>query len=119
MSLYKNLTVWQKSMDLVLAVYRLTEKLPREELYCLGSQLRRAVISIPSNIAEGNARQSSKEYRHFLCIARGSNSEVETQLEICLRLGYCEAMEVKTAFEMCNEVGKMLSAIIKKLTTTT
>jgi len=82
----------------------------------LVSQLRRAVISIPSNIAEGNARHSQKEYAHFLSIARGSKSEVETQIEICIRLKYLKAEQTQTALGLCDDVGKMLSALIKKLT---
>ena len=111
---YRELIVWQKAMDLVIEVYNLTKLLPKEELYVLTSQIRRAVVSIPSNIAEGNARHTSSEYVRFLAIARGSKSEVETQLEICVRLNYLSAEQVQTAMGLCNEVGKMLNSMIQK-----
>ena len=95
--------------------YKLTKLLPRDELYGLVNQLRRAVVSIPSNIAEGNARQSRKEYIQFLSVARGSKSEVETQLEICVRLKYLERDQIKGAMGLCSEIGKMLNTLIKKL----
>ena len=79
---YRDLIVWQKSMELVDEIYRLTNLLPKEELYCLSDQMRRAAISIPSNIAEGHGRQTSKEFRQFLSISKGSVCELETQLEI-------------------------------------
>ena len=88
MAHYKELTVWQKAMDLVVEVYCLVRKLPKEELYALSDQIRRAVVSIPSNIAEGQQRNSKNDFKHFLTIARGSNAEVETQLLICVRLTY-------------------------------
>jgi four helix bundle protein len=114
-AVHRKLKVWHKSMDLVEEVYRLTRILPKDELYCLVYQLRRAVVSIPSNIAEGNARNSHKEYVHFLSIARGSKSEVETQLEICVRLKYLDSEQVKVALGLCDEVGRMLSVLMKKL----
>lgn len=83
---YKGLIVWQKSMDLVTKVYRLTESFPREEMYGLTSQVRRAAISIPSNIAEGRLRSSRKEFRNFLFTAYASGAELETQIEIAKRL---------------------------------
>ena len=85
---YRDLNVWQRGMDLAEQVYRITKKLPNAEIYGLISQMRRAVVSIPSNIAEGYARKSSNAYRHFLLIALGSNSELETQLILCKRIGY-------------------------------
>jgi len=114
-AVYKKLKVWQKAMDLVEEVYRLTKTLPKEETYGLVNQLRRAAISVPSNIAEGNARNSHKEYIHFLSIARGSKSEVETQLEICVRLNYLDTTQTQRAAGLCNEVGKMLNTMIRKL----
>jgi len=114
-AIHKELKVWQKAMDLVEEVYRLTNELPKDEVYGLVNQLRRAVISIPSNIAEGNARISKKEYAHFLSIARGSKSEVETQLEICERLGFLELSQTEVARGLCDELGRILSALIKKL----
>ena len=112
---YKELIVWQKSMDLVVEVYRLVKKLPKEETYALSDQMRRAVVSIPSNIAEGKNRSSEKDYLRFLFIARGSRAEVETQLLICVRLDYLEEAEVEYALNLCSEVGKMLSTMISKM----
>ncbi len=85
---YKDLTVWQKSMDLLVEIYRLTKLFPRDEQFASTSQVRRAAISIPSNIAEGHGRLTKAEFRHFLCVARGSFAEAETQLQIAIRLGY-------------------------------
>ena len=83
---YKDLIVWQKSMDLVIEIYKLVKKLPKEETYSLSDQMRRAVVSIPSNIAEGYTRKSTNEYLNFLSIANGSRTELETQLLICERI---------------------------------
>ena len=116
---YRDLIVWQKAMDLVVEVYNLTKLLPKEELYALTNQLRRAVVSIPSNIAEGNGRHTPQEYVRFLSIARGSKSEVETQLEICVRLNYISMEQTSWAFGLCAEVGKMLNSMIQKLIPTT
>ena len=112
---FKDLQVWQSSMDLVEEVYKLTKLLPKEETFGLSLQLRRAVVSVPSNIAEGNSRHSTKEYINFLSIARGSNSEVITQLLICKRLGYFNAEQVKVAEALSDEIRKMLNAMIAKL----
>ena len=113
---FKELIVWQKAMDLVVEVYSITKTLPRNEQFGLISQLRRAVVSIPSNIAEGNSRNTTKEYVQFLNIALGSKAEVETQLEICVRLKYIDSEQVSKSLNLCSEVGKMLNSIIKKLT---
>jgi four helix bundle protein len=113
-AIYRKLLVWQKSMDLVEDVYRITKKLPKDELYGLISQLRRSVVSIPSNIAEGNSRQTKKEYIQFLHIARGSKAEVETQLEICVRLKYIELKEINKAISLCDEIGRILNTLIRK-----
>ncbi|MEE3429008.1 MAG: four helix bundle protein [Ruminococcus sp.] len=112
---YKELIVWQKSMDLVVDVYKLVKLLPTEELYALSSQIRRAVVSIPSNIAEGYNRKSTKEYLNYLHFARGSNSELQTQLIICVRLGYLKEETVKKVMELSDEVAKIINAIINKL----
>ncbi|MCD7763958.1 MAG: four helix bundle protein [Lachnospiraceae bacterium] len=104
-------------MDLVTEVYRLVKLLPKEELYSLSDQMRRAAVSIPSNIAEGQARNSTKEFVNFLSIARGSKAELETQLMICVRLKYLTQSQVKTAQDLCQEVGKMLTGLIGKLST--
>ena len=112
---YKELIVWQKSMDLLVEIYRLVKKLPKEETYALSDQMRRAVVSIPSNIAEGKNRSSEKDYLRFLFMARGSRAELETQLLACLRLNYFTEAEVETALNLCNEIGRMLSAMISKM----
>ena len=111
---YQNLIVWQKAMDLAEAIYRLIKKLPKEETYALADQMRRAVISIPSNIAEGNGRVSTGDYIRFLSIARGSKAEIETQLLLCVKLCYVQQSEIEEAMNLCTEVGKMLNAMISK-----
>ena len=111
---YKELKVWQKSMELAKEIYSLVKKLPKEELYVLSDQMRRAAISIPSNIAEGNGRKSHTEYSRFLDIARGSQFELETQLHICIMLNYLTENETQKAFELISEVGRMLNSLIIK-----
>jgi four helix bundle protein len=112
---YTDLKVWQKSMDMVDEVYRVVLKLPEDEKFGLTSQLRRAAVSVPSNIAEGYGRITTKEYVKFLAIARGSSSEVETQLLICKRLNYLTDTDIETAMSLICEIGKMISAMINKL----
>ena len=107
--------IWQRSMDLVVETYKVTAFLPKEEQYGLVSQMRRAAVSIPSNIAEGQSRHTIKEYLNFLSIAKGSKSELETQLEICIRLGFLKREQASNAQALCDEVGKMLYVIIVKL----
>lgn len=110
---YKDLIVWQKSMDLVEEVYRLLKDLPVEERFALTDQMRRAVISIPSNIAEGHGRQTEKEFKQFLSISKGSASEIETQLLICERLGYLTESQIAKALSLCQEIRKMLMKLIQ------
>ena len=112
---YKELIVWQKSIDLVTKIYRITKDFPKAELYGLVSQMRRSAVSIPSNIAEGFQRNSTKEYLQFLYIARGSAAELETQIDISKRLKYIEALKLKDIEELLTEVFKMLSSLISKL----
>ena len=112
---FKDLIVWQKSMDLVEEIYKLTKKLPREELYSLSDQIRRASVSIPSNIAEGNNRSSTKDFIKFLYISKGSNAELETQLLIALRLKYFTETDAEKALVLCGEIEKMLNALIRNL----
>lgn len=114
---YTQLKVWQKGMDMVEEIYRITLKLPECERFGLISQLRRAAISVPSNIAEGYSRMTTKEYINFLSIARGSNAELETQLLICKRLNYLSDSDLNLAFMLLTEIGKMISAIINTLGT--
>ena len=113
MEMFKNLIVWQKAMELVRAVYALSKAFPADERYALTDQLRRAVVSIPSNIAEGNGRASNAEYGHFLSIARGSLYETMTQLQIAVDLGYIPALD-PTLEALISEVGRMLTSMLKK-----
>ena len=117
MSDYKDLIVWQKSMDLVEEIYILTSNFPEGEKFSLSNQMRRAAISVPSNIAEGNGRCSNKDYVHFLSIARGSKAELETQLNISLRLKYLTSDQTEKAFILCEEIGRKLNSLITKLKT--
>ena len=112
---YRELVVWQKSIQLVKEVYLLTNLLPKEELFGLSSQLRRAAVSVPSNIAEGYGRNSRQDYLRFLNIARGSTYEVETQIEICIVLGYLSADQAKSTFSLCKDTGRLLNSLISKL----
>ena len=112
---YRDLVVWQRAMELVEEVYWLSKKLPSEERFVLSDQMRRAAVSIPSNIAEGYARLAPKDYSRFLVIARGSTFELQTQMEICTRLGYTSDEDIKKANRLCEEVSKMLHAILAKL----
>jgi len=116
-SSFRDLTVWRKSMKMATCIYRLTQGFPREEMYGLASQLRRAAVSVPSNIAEGHGRSGAAEYRQFLWVARGSNFEVQTQLEIAraLAMGNPELLQESEA--LSQEVGKMLFALLEKLRT--
>ena len=112
---YEDLIVWQKSVDLVVGIYQITKNLPREELYGLSDQIRRAAISIPSNIAEGQQRHSPKDYLKFLAIAKGSLGELKTQLIICDRLGYLNAHQTEPLLDECDVIGRMLSGLMKSL----
>ena len=112
---YKDLIVWQRSMELVTAIYELTEDFPKEEMYGLTSQMRRAGISIPSNIAEGRVRGTAKEYLQFLRISYGSGAELETQIEIGKRLKDTKHLDYQKADALLLEVMKMLNSIINKL----
>ena len=111
---YRDLIVWQKAMDLVDEVYSLVKHLPREELYALSDQMRRAAVSIPSNIAEGHGRKARREFLQFLSIATGSVFELETQLSICVRQRYLTEEQVQKALALCEEVGRILTRISTK-----
>ena len=113
---YEELTVWQRAMDLVVEVYMLARLLPSEELYALSNQMRRAAVSIPSNIAEGQERSTTRDFIKYLHIAKGSKAELETQLLICVRLLYLSQPQIQLAQGLLAEIGKMLNALIKKLT---
>lgn len=112
---YKNLIVWQKAMELTEKTYKLIRLLPKEGNYALADQMRRAVISIPSNIAEGCGRNSDKEFSRFLAIANGSRTELETQLELCILLQYVPRNHCSEVFARSEEIGKMLNVLIKKV----
>ena len=112
---FKDLHVWQKSMDLAAAVYKTIKLLPKEELYVLSDQIRRAAVSVPSNIAEGQQRSATAEYKRFLNIAKGSLGELETQLLLCVRLDYLTEEQTKPIIDQISEVGKMLHGLISKL----
>jgi len=112
---YRELNVWQKAMDLTAEIYMLAKKLPKEETYALSDQMRRAAVSIPSNIAEGQARNSTKEFIQFLSIAKGSNAELETQLLLCVKIGYLIDTDIKQSMQMIEEIRKMILSLMKKL----
>jgi four helix bundle protein len=112
---FRNLKVWQRSIDLATAVYKLTADFPREEIYGLSSQLRRASVSIASNLAEGYGRASKGEFRQFVGMARGSVLELQTQLVIARKLGYGQAVLLETAESLAEEIGKMTWALMQKL----
>ena len=107
--------VWQRSIQLAAKIYSLTKGFPKEETYGLISQLRRTAVSVPSNIAEGQGRLSSGEFRQFLSIARGSNFELQTQLEIARTLQTGETKLIDEAEGLSHEVGKMIHAILEKI----
>jgi four helix bundle protein len=113
---YKDLVAWQKSMDLVTAIYRATSVFPKDELFGLTSQVRRAAVSIPSNIAEGQGRLSEKEFRYFLGQARGSLMEVETQIQIAENLGYLAKDETRKLLATCSEVGRIINGLLASVT---
>ncbi|MCC6125837.1 MAG: four helix bundle protein [Pirellulales bacterium] len=108
---YRDLIVWQKAIDLVEAIYLATTKFPREELYGLTIQLRRAAVSVPSNIAEGHGRTSTRDFLHFLSVSHGSLKEVETQIIIAERLKYIENPIKDGLFEKTSEVGRLISGL--------
>ena len=115
MQSFRDLQVWQRSMELTVAVYRLTQHFPREEAFGLTSQLRRSAVSVPSNIAEGHGRMNPREFKHFLLIARASNCELQTQLELSGALGLADTQQLNTAQGVSHEVEKMLFALLGKL----
>lgn len=114
MRTHKELVVWQKSMEMVKCLYLVTLAFPKEEIYGITSQMRRAAVSIPSNIAEGFGRGYDKELIHFLYMALGSASELETQLLICKDIAYISDAQYQELDSMNSEVIKMLTALINK-----
>jgi four helix bundle protein len=112
---FKDLVVWQKAMDLVTEIYKVTDDFPKREVYSLTDQIRRAAVSIPSNIAEGQAHYSHREFLHFLRHAAGSLAELETQLLIADRLGYLDHPPTTELLQRVHEVGRILNGLIASL----
>ncbi len=112
---YKELVAWQKAIELVTHIYQATSDFPKQEQYGLVSQLRRAAVSIPSNIAEGQARFSKPDFRHFLRQARGSVAEVETQIVISQNLGYIDPTSAESILHRAAEVGRILNGLIRSI----
>lgn len=112
---YRDLIVWQKSINLVVLIYGLTEKFPKEEIYGLTSQMRRSAVSIPSNIAEGRSRGTRKDFSQFLRIAHGSGAELETQIEISKRLPKTSNFHYQDIEFLLQEIMKMLNSFIRNL----
>jgi len=111
---YQDLIAWQKAMDLVIHVYKVTDEFPRKEMFGLTNQLRRAAVSVPSNIAEGQAR-STVEFVRYLSVAQGSLQEIETQILIACRLDYINASQKPKLIEMITEVGRLLRGLSRSL----
>ncbi len=112
---FRDLQAWQRSIQMSVSVYRLAKGFPREEMYGMTSQMRRSAVSVASNIAEGHGRQSTGEYRQFLCMARGSNFELQTQLEIARAFQFSDPKMVQEAEGLSFEVGKMISGILNAI----
>jgi four helix bundle protein len=115
---YRDLIVWQKAMDLVVEIYRLSQTFPAIEKYGLASQIQRAAVSIPSNIAEGHARKSSGAFLNHLSIAAGSLAELETQVVLAQRLDYCNEVTSRSLLNITDEIGRMLNGLKNSLTST-
>ena len=111
---YQNLIVWKKSMDLAKEVYSVVKLLPKEELYVLSDQIRRSVVSIPSNIAEGCGRESRPQMCNFLRIAKGSAAELETQLLLCKNIGYLKDENIEGPLALLSEISKMIRSLMYK-----
>jgi four helix bundle protein len=113
---HKKLDVWQAAMKSTAMIYKITERFPEDEKFGLVSQMRRASISIPCNIAEGAARQGKKEFKNFLSMAQGSLSELDTQLELAILLGYLSTEDLREVWDQLLRIDKMLSGLIRSLT---
>ena len=112
---YRDLVAWQKGLDLVVEIYRITERFPKSEIYGLTRQLRRAAVSVPSNIAEGQAHFSRQKFRHFMRHSRGSLAELETQVLIAQKLGFLEERIAARALQRIDEVNRILAGLIASL----
>jgi four helix bundle protein len=115
MKTHKDLDVWKKAIGFVVSIYKITYSFPKEELYGLTSQIRRAAVSIPSNIAEGSARNHDKEFRQFLYIALASGAELETQLIISQKLGFVSDEKSQELINELNIISRMLQGLIKSI----
>ncbi|HEY3974276.1 MAG TPA: four helix bundle protein [Candidatus Sulfotelmatobacter sp.] len=112
---YRDLRVWQRAMDLVVSIYAESQGFPKNELYGLVSEMRRAAVSIPSNIAEGKGRLTDRDRAHFFCQARGSLLELETQILIAQRLGFLIQQRAEIVIGLCAELGRMLNLLIQSI----
>src|SRR5437016_1891768 len=112
---YSDLIAWQKSMDLVEMVYQATSQFPKEEIYGLTNKIRRAVVSMPSNIAEGQGRHSANDFRRFLAMGHGSLREVETQIMIAKRLHYLNEAQTERLLNLAGEVGRLINGLSNSL----
>ena len=112
---YRNLIAWQKAKALALDIYKCTRRFPKDEVYGLTSQMRRAAVSVPSNIAEGKGRRTRKDFVHFLYQARGSLLELETQLSIVRELEYLDAPTFSSTLSQAEEVGRILNGLVNHL----
>jgi four helix bundle protein len=112
---FRELLVWQKGVQLSVLIYRLSKQFPREETYGLSNQMRRAAVSIPSNIAEGAGRLNTREYKQYLGVARGSSFELQTQLTIARELGFGDIEQLREAESICDEIGRMLFGVIQAI----
>ena len=112
---HQNLDAWKKSVDFVVMVYKMTENFPKEEKFGLTSQIRRAAVSVPANIAEGAARKSDREFLQFLSISQGSASEVETELLIAYRLGFLSESSFETLNKSLDDIGRMITGLSNHL----
>jgi len=112
---YKDLIAWQKAMDLVAALYDATEAFPKHEIYSLTNQMRRAAVSVPSNIAEGQAHYSNRDFRHFLRHSRGSLAELETQILIAQRRSYLTGSQTAALLKRTHEVGRVLNGLLNSV----
>jgi four helix bundle protein len=112
---HENLEAWTKSIDLVVEIYKATERFPKEEKYSLTSQLRRAAVSVPANIAEGAGRYSAKEFAHFVSNAQGSASELETELIIAYRLGYLSETLFSQLITSLDRIGRLITGLSRHI----
>ncbi len=112
---YRELIAWQRAVDLVEMIYRMTADFPKTEVYALTSQIRRAAVSIPSNVAEGQGRRTTRDFLYFLSVANGSLKEVETQIIVSQRLGFLDEHKKSKLIDLTTEVGRLISGLRKSL----